>query len=193
MNIKSLRRSYENLTMLERLSLVDNAISRDDDSEMLAIKAASPKEAYTQPDFYNLLREITIFRLCNLIVRLGYVINFDYFLRAGLENLKNLSEADDADNLFDDARFAAYLYVRATDSWEIVNNELCLRSDFDEAIGGLLFSVSLLKGKEKMMRKLAFSEDEVKECLKKKFGNGRMKTIADEANRIRESLGLPTK
>jgi hypothetical protein len=193
MSIKSLRRSYENLTMLERLSLVDNAISRDDESELHAIKAASPKETYSQPDFYNLLQEITTFRLCNLIVRLGYAMDFDYFLRVGIENLKNLSKSDDTDTLFDDAKLAAYLYVRETDAWNIVNTELCLRPKFDEEIGGFLFSVQLLERKDRIMRKFAFSEDEVKEPLEKRFGKGKMKTIAEEANSILKGFGLATK
>lgn len=190
MSIKSLRRSYEHLTMLERLSLVDNALSRDDDSELYAIKAASPKEAYTKPDFYDLLQEITTFRLCNLIVRLDYVMNFDFFFREGIERLKNLSESDDVDRLFDNAKAAAYLYVRATDAWNMVNDELGLRPDFDDEIGGLLFSVSLLKAKEAIMRRFAFTEDEVKVCVKDETGEYQIQTIEDEARAIIEGFGL---
>jgi hypothetical protein len=190
MNIKSIRRNYDGLTMLERLSLADNALSRDDDSELYAIKAASPKEAYSQPDFYNLLQEITTFRLCNLISRLGYVMSFDFFFRVGIEKLKNFSEFDDVDRLFDDAKVAAYLYVRATDVWNMVNDELGLRPDFDDEIGGFLFSVNLLKAKEAIMRKFAFTEDEIKVCIKDETGEYKIQTIEDEARRIYEGLGL---
>lgn len=190
MNIKSIRRNYDGLTMLERLSLVDNALSRDDDGELYAIKAASPKEAYSQPDFYNLLQEITTFRLCNLISRLGYVMSFDFFFRMGIEKLKNLSESDDVDRLFDNAKIAAYLYVRATDVWNMVNEELGLRPDFDDEIGEFLFSVNLLKAKEAIMRRLAFTEDEVNVCVKDEKGEYQIQTIEDEARAILEGFGL---
>ena len=55
MNINSLRKNYDSLTMLQRLALADNALGRDDDGEALAIKNASPRIAYTQPDFCELL------------------------------------------------------------------------------------------------------------------------------------------
>ncbi len=71
MNIKTLRKSYENLTMLERLSLADNALARDDESELRAIVAASPREHYSQTDWKDMLESINQFRFCNLIVRLS--------------------------------------------------------------------------------------------------------------------------
>ncbi len=67
MNIKTLRRNYDELTRLERLSLADNAEARDDENEIKAIIAASPREHFSQTDFYDLMREITTFRLFNLI------------------------------------------------------------------------------------------------------------------------------
>lgn len=51
MNIKNIRRNYDELTMLERLSLADKAISRDDENEITAINAASPKESFRQVDY----------------------------------------------------------------------------------------------------------------------------------------------
>ncbi len=90
MNIKTLRKSYENLTMLERMSLADNALARDDESELRAIVAASPREGFRQPDYFNLMEEITRFRLINLICRLGYIMQFDFFLmQAELDVLRS--------------------------------------------------------------------------------------------------------
>jgi hypothetical protein len=63
MNIKSIRRNYDELTMLERLSLLDNAVSRDDESEIKAIVAASPRKTFSQPDYLyprSSLRQITV-------------------------------------------------------------------------------------------------------------------------------------
>jgi hypothetical protein len=165
MNIKNIRRNYDGLTMLERLSLADNAISRGDESEITAIIEASPKESFRQVDYYDLLKEITTFRLCNLIVRLGYIMTFDYFcLQAELDILNNKSSSDD-ERVRNGAKMAAYLYCRATDSWTAVNDELGLRPNFDEQMSKFLFALEMMKSKEEIIRKLAFTEDEVKKYL----------------------------
>jgi hypothetical protein len=194
MNIKNLRRNYDGLTMLERLALADNAEARDDESEIRAINAASPKEHFRQVDFYDLMRQITTFRLCNLIVRLSYIINFDFFITlAELDILKSKPNYEAHEKHVEDAKMSAFLYVRATDSWQIVNNELGLRPNWDEEISEFLFSHKIMKEKEDVMRRMALNEDEATELIKKHYGNGRVKSLEDEANSIREALGLPKK
>ena len=184
MNIKTLRRNYDELTMLERLSLADNAEARDDESEIKAIIAASPREHFSQPDFYDLMREIKTFRFCNLIVRFSYLMQFDYFL-----------QCDFADNerIANDARLVAFLYVRATDSWQAVCDELGLRPNYSQEICDLLFSVEMLERKDALLREFAFTEKEAKEFIKARTGNEEIKTIEDEMKAIREALDLPTK
>lgn len=184
MNIKSLRKSYENLTMLERLSLVDNAISREDEIEVKAIVAASPRKTFSQPDYLDLFEMIKKFRFCNLIVRFGCVMNFDYFFHC---------EFSDEERQTNDARLAAYLYVRATDAWKAVNDELCLRPDYNKEIGEILFPVELLNRKDELLRAFAFTEDEARKFIKKQTGIEKIQTLADEINAIREALGLPEK
>jgi hypothetical protein len=194
MNIKSLRRDYQNLTMLERLSLADNAIARDDENEERAINAASPKQLFRQVDFYDLLREITTFRLCNLISRLSYIMQFDYFtIEAELEILKEKPNLKLIERLTTNQRMTAFLFVRATDSWRAVNDELGLRPNFDEEISEFLFSIEMMKEKEEMMRALAFSETEASELLKNRFGDGTIQTLDDEIKAIKEALGLGNK
>ena len=140
MNIKSLRKNYDGLTMLERLALADNAESRDDESEIRAINEASPKESFRQVDFYDLMKGITTFRLCNLIVRLSYAMQFDFFSTfAELEILKDKTDKTKYKKHSDNARMAAFLFVRAKDSWQAVNDELGLRPDYDEDISENLF------------------------------------------------------
>lgn len=191
MNIKSLRKNYDGLTMLERLSLADNAAARDDEDEQRAINAASPKENYRQVDFYDLLREITTFRLCNLIVRLSYIMQFDYFIMEAELNIysKNFNAERD-ERLINDAKMAAFLYVRATDAWRIVNDELGLRPNFDEEMAQFLFSIEMMKDKEETMRHLAFSEDEAREQIKKHTGTDKIQTLEDEIKAIKEVLEL---
>jgi hypothetical protein len=184
MNIKNIRRNYDELTMLERLSLADNADARDDENEITAINAASPKESFRQVDYYDLMKQIKTFRLCNLIVRLGYIMNFDFFLRCDLEEKERISN---------DAKLAAYLYVRATDSWKAVNDELALRSDFEEELAEHLFAIEMLKRKEILLREVAFTEDEARTFIKEKTGTEEMQTIEDEKKAIREAMGIAGK
>ena len=184
MNIKTLRRNYDELTMLERLSLADNAEARDDDNEIKAINAASPKEHFRQVDYYDLARQIKLFRLCNRIVRLGYIMHFDFFLQCDFE---------DDDEISNDAKLAAYLYVRATDSWKAVNDELGLRTNFEDELAEHLFAIEMLKMKEILLREIAFTEDEARAFIKAKTGNDTIQTLEDEIKAIREALGLPEK
>lgn len=183
MNIKTLRLNYDGMTMLERLSLADNAEARDDETEIRAINAASPKETYRQVDYYNLRQEITTFRLCNLIARLGYIMLFDLFLQFDSE------EKD----LINNARLAAFCYVRATDAWKAVNTELDLRPNFDAELSEHLFAIEVLKMKDGLLREFAFTEDEAKEFIKAETGNEKIKMLEDEIKAIREALDLPTK
>lgn len=193
-NIKSLRKDYHHLTMLERLSLADNALARDDETELTAIVAASPMMRFSQVDYLDLLDEITKFRLCNLIVRLSYIMQFDFFCQqAEIEILKNKSNLERKVEIYNNARLSAYLYVRATDSWKTVNNDLGLRPNFEEDMSEFLFCNYLVNEKDETMRKTAFSEDEVKEYCKDDTGEVEIQTLDDEIKAIKEALNLPTK
>ncbi len=183
MNLKSIRKDYEHLNTLERLSLLDNAISREDESEVKAIVAASPRKTYSQPDYLEMFEKITQMRFCNLIIRLGYAMNFDFLLRLD----------EDGQSISNQAKLAAYLYVRATDSWKAVSDELCLRPDYDKEIGEIFFAIYLLVVKDRLLREFAFTESEVKDYLEKQHGISEMKTLADEIDAMREALGLPHK
>lgn len=185
MNLKSIRKDYEHLNALERLSLLDNAISRDDESEIKAIVAASPRKTFSQPDYVEMFEKITKIRFCNLIVRLGYVMDFELFLRFD-------SESED-DSISNNTRLIAYLYVRATDAWKAVSDELCLRVDYEKEIGKIFIAVGLLFIKDGLLREIAFTETEAKDYIEKRSGDGKIQTLADEIKAMRETLGLPSK
>ncbi len=180
MNLKSIHRSYEHLTMLERLSLADQAVARDDESEIKAIVAASLRVTYSQPDYLELFENINLGRFCNLITRLNYIMVFDTF---GL-----VEEA-----VTDHMRLAAYLYVRTTDSWRAVCDEFGLRPDFNEQISNHLFAVEVLEIKDSLLREFAFTESEAQAYIEKQSGIGKIQTLADETKAIREVLGLTLK
>lgn len=191
MNINKLRKNYDGLTMLERLALADNAEGRDDEPEIRAINAASPKESLRQVDFYDLMREITTLRLCNLIVRLSYIIQFDFFsMHSEFELLKEKPDLEREERLFNNARMVAFLFIRTKDSWQTVNDELGLRPNYDKEISEFLFSFETLKEKEDLMRAMAFTEEEAKEFNKKLNGKGKICTLEEEIKSIKEVLGL---
>jgi aspartokinase-like uncharacterized kinase len=111
-------------------------------------------------------------------------MNFDYFFYC---------ESSDEERQTNDAKLAAYLYVRATDAWKAVSDELCLRTNYNEKIGEILFPVELLNRKDELLRAFAFTEDEARKFIKKQAGIEKIQTLADEIKAIREALGLPEK
>lgn len=178
MNLKAIQRDYGQLTMLERLSVADQAIARDDEGEVKAIIAASPRVHYSQPDYVELFENINRARFCNLITRLNYVMMFDAF---GL-----VEEGKVTDHM----RFAAYLYVRATDSWSAICDEFVLCPEFGEKICQHLFAVEMLETQDHLLREFAFTESEA-QAYTTKAGGGQIQTLADEIKAMREVLGLP--
>lgn len=190
MNIKALRKDYQNLTMFQRLALLDNAISRNDDSEAEAIVAASPRKTFSQTDYCELFEQIAKIRLFNLIFRLGYIMSFDFLLIGQLDRLINKSSLKAVKRIDDDLRLGAFLYVRATDSWDAVNKELGLRPNFDEEIGEHLFAIDLMRSKDQTMRAIAFSEDEAKAFVRKRTGIDEFRTMEKEIEAYREFLEL---
>lgn len=191
MNINKLRKNYDGLTLLERLALADNAEARDDEAEIRAINTASPKESLRQVDFYDLMREITTLRLCNLIVRLSYIIQFDFFsMHSEFELFKDKPNLEKEERLYNNARIVAFLYLRTKDAWQTVNDELGLRPNFDEEMSEFLFSIETMLEKEDLMRTMAFTEEEAREYLKKKSDKIKIFTLEDEIKSIREVLGL---
>jgi hypothetical protein len=192
MNIKSLRKNYESLTMLERLSLADNALARDDENELQAIIAASPRIHFSQVDYLELLNQINKFRFCSLITRLSYIMQFDFFCyEAELDYLRNKSSSKREERLDVDARMSAFLYVRATDSWKSVCQEFSINPDFADEVCELLYSVKMMRAKDELLRAMAFTEEEAQAEIIKLFGKGKVKTLEEEIASIKEVLGLP--
>lgn len=190
MSIKNLRKSYANLTMLQRLALADNALGREDESEALAIKVASPRVSYTRPDFGELYEEILRMRMCNMVVRLGCIMNFDFLIQSENDSLINKSNVKRSKRINEDLKLASFLYVRATDAWNALNDELGLRRNFDEEVGENLFSIELFRSKDELLRSMAFSEDEAKAFVQKKTGINSFRTMEQEIIAYREALEL---
>jgi hypothetical protein len=190
MNTNRLRKNYENLSMFQRLALADNALARNDESETMAIKAASPKIGYSCSDFWETLEKIQNIRLTNLIVRLGYMMQFDFFMTCELEKLIDRSVSPNDKHLNKDLRMAAFLYVRATDSWDTLNREMSLQPSFDESLCSLLLSFELFQAKDSVMRAYAYSEDEARKNIVERTGDERFATVRDEIKALKEYLEI---
>ena len=118
------------------------------------------------------------------------MMNFDFLLHIELEKLINKSSFKVEGRISNDLRLAGYLYVRATHSWSVINEELGLRSNFDEGIGQHLLAMWLFRAKDAAMCEIAFSESEAMAFVAKKTKSSEFKTIEMETAEYREILGL---
>ncbi|HEY0428413.1 MAG TPA: hypothetical protein VGC76_11585 [Pyrinomonadaceae bacterium] len=168
MNIKSLRKNYDQLSKRERFILYDAAENRDDQSEMDAIMLATPNEDWIKPDFALQAEQILKFRLVRLVQRLKHcrdaLLWFSFALREELSN-----EGKTEDHFFyDSARLSAYFYcvnVKTTHSlfeeigldiaaWKTKENEL-FDFDFED------------ERTDWLLRKIAFDEKEAEAFINK--------------------------
>ena len=117
-------------------------------------------------------------------------MNFDLLLQLELEKLKNKSVLKARLNSSNEMKLAGYLYVRATDSWNAITEELGLRTNYEEELGEHLFALDLLRAKDAMMRELAFTEADARAYTLKRTGMDDFRTIEQEIEGYREILDL---
>ena len=79
----------------------------------------------------------------------------------------------------------AYLYIRATDAWQAVGDELRLRPNYDQEIGEVFFAVDLLIRKDTLIQAFAFTRSEAKDYIEKQSGISKIQILSDEINVIR--------
>lgn len=189
MNVNQLRKGYANLSKLQRLALFDQAIGRDDDSEAEAVVAASPRVNFSQADFGDLYNNISRLRLCNLLFRFGCLVRFGFLLQAALRAAK--LETDSAfDEFYYEIKLAGFLYVRDTDSWQALNDELGLQPDYEGAIAQVLISREFLGSLDSVLREIAFTEVEASAYLLERYGTAGVGTIEQAKAGYRAALGL---
>jgi hypothetical protein len=190
MNVNQVRKGYANLSTLQRLALFDNAVGRDDDSEAAAIAAVSPRKDLSQTDFAETYFDISRIRLSGLVFRLGCVVRFAFLLHAALRPNNGDSKFESLESIFDEIKLVAYFYVRETDSWKTVNDEMGLRPDFDRSIGQLPISSDFMEELDSIMRATAFTESEAGAYLLQQHGTREIKTAERESAVYRAILGL---
>ncbi len=166
MNTKTLRNDYRLLSMRERYSLLEAASLRDDQSEIAAIKAASPKVSFQGMDLSKLAETVQILHKHNLLERIGLAdIAMDLFTAICYELFPEKPQ-----NLFESFRVAAYLYVVETDSWIKACDEFGADAKkYRRWQAKLYYAAERLETHDELFRDCAFSEREILA----RFPNGR--------------------
>lgn len=195
MNIKSLRKNYDQLSKIERLILYDSAENRDDQSEMDAILLATPDEDWLKPDFALEAEQILKIRLVMLVQRLKHSRESMYWL-ALAESEKLLKRKKDKENLFSDyASLQAYFYCVCVDSALAIYKEIGLDLDAWKAKENEIFDFGFFDEQaDQLMRSIAFTEKEAEAFINKIGAEKGIKnivlgfTVERETNALRETI-----
>ncbi len=180
MNLKTLRKNYDALSFRERYSIYQNALLRNDDSELNAIILASPKLTYKQVDFAHFDELIMTLNLANLIQRLDYSARFDLFL-----NHKNRESERIIDCLF----LTGYLYVIETDAWKAVGAEFGFDVEgFRKKMSESCLAIRLMNLNDEMMRKISFSKEGIEKFAEEKIDFSEIITLESEIKKYRDIL-----
>jgi len=195
MNIKSLRKNYDQLSKIERLILYDSAENRDDQGEMDAILLATPNDTWLKPDFAFEAEQILKVRLVLLVQRLKYSReSLHWSALAESEILSNRKKA--RDSFFSDyASLQAYFYCVSVDSALAVYKEIGLDLDAWKAKENEIFGFDFVDEQtDKVMRLIAFTEKEADAFINKIGAEKGIKnivlgfTLEKETQNLREIL-----
>ena len=158
MNLKSIQKNYDLLSMRERFSIFDAARIRDDEREIEAVYAASPQKSYRVVDFYFLRQAVLLLHKHNLIERWSQQTMVEHFFEA-MERAKG----DKAKNYSECLMLAAYLYVIETDAWTLVGDEFGFDvRGYRKRLAMDSFALIQLERRDGAMREVAFTEDGAK-------------------------------
>jgi len=184
MNIKTLRKSYKDLSKIERHSLFISAILRKDKSEENAVLSASPKILWEKADFINLYAKVISLQMIVIIHKADAWINWQTFI--GLE-----TEQDE-----ERSRLALYYFFVYSDAWTTVCEQLKIDS---ESLAEMLFPNNFILWRivsiDETSRELAFSEAEARDFIHR-FTESEAKlemTLENKIAEFRNFLDLPEK
>jgi hypothetical protein len=190
MNIKKLRINYKNLSLKERLILLDSAELRDDESEIQAIVSASPKETWKMCDFVESKNKLQTFRFIRLIQRLKHLSECLLWLYLSERKTEEISGS-----FFDSACMEAYFYCVHKQVDEAIFKEIGLDNTAWKERENESFNLDFEKKlAEEYLISIAFSEAEAEEFLqntarKKDFQNPTLNfTFEKELEGFREVL-----
>lgn len=185
MNLKSIRKNYDALSMRERFALYWKAAMRQDESEAGAVVAASPKLDLRVVDIAPFAEDVLTLHLLNLIERMNYAAMFEVFL-----GLSDDEDEERFERISDSLFLAGYLYTVETDAWNLIGDEFGFDvEDFRRRSAVDYPAVEFMNVKDEMMRKLAFTEEGIKKVAERNRMNvSELKTLETQKAKYREIL-----
>lgn len=184
MNIKTLRKNYQSLNLIERHSLFISSIMRNDKSEEDAILSASPRELREVPDFTFLYQKVLSLLMIVVIHKAEHWINWQTFCELETEQAKEHS------------RLALYFFFVFSDAWATVCEQLNIDTETMQKMmfpdNFLIWRITVI---DKNFRSLAFTEAEARNFVSQYAASeGRFEmTLENKIKEFREFLGLPEK
>ena len=182
MNIKTLRRNYKTLSLIERHSLFLSAIIRKDESEENAVVSASPVKLYEAPDFTHLYSKVLSLLMIVLIHKADAWTNWQLFCEM---------ESERADG---HSRLALYFFFVYSDAWAAVCEKLKIDADaLTEKLFPDCFLFQRIAFVDETFRELAFSESEAGEFIGQYAATeGKFNmTLENKIKEFRDFLELP--
>ncbi|MGC2238641.1 MAG: hypothetical protein WA584_20980 [Pyrinomonadaceae bacterium] len=173
MNIKNLRKNYDQLSKRERFILYDAAENRDDKSEMDAIMVATPNEDWIKPDFALQAEQILKMRLVMLIQQLKHCREAMFWFALSIEDERTNGHKKRDEFFYESARLSAYFYQVNVATLTAIQKEIGLDVEAWETQRNKLFDFDFAaEMTEQEMEHLAFSKEEA-EAFINKIGNER--------------------
>ncbi len=183
MNIKSLRKNYKTLSLIERHSLFVSAIMRKDDSEENAVVSASPQMLREMPDFTHLYSKVLSLQMIVMIHKADAWENWQVFDEMESDRAKKHS------------RLALYFFFVYSDAWTAI----CERLKIDaESLSKMMFPSCFIFQQiaftDDTFRQLAFTETEAREFIGWFVGEEKFAmTLDSKIKEFCEFLDLPKK
>ncbi len=184
MNMNAIRKSYAALTLIERNALFISALQRNDRSEVDAIYAATPRERFSEIDFYELKQNLIALQMIVIIEKA------DHFNLALMFSEAERPKHKGMDSL------SLYLFFAVADAWKAVCEEIGVDADaFEKMLFPDKFFIYRLAELENSFRDLAFTEAEASAFCKKhcEFDGTLAFTLENKIAEFRKSLDLPGK
>jgi hypothetical protein len=160
MNLKSIQRNYDLLSMRERFALLHAASIRQDENECSAIHAASPRLTYRVYDFHFYADKVFQLHNINLLERWNHQSTFEFF-----HDFEDLEDGK-FEKYLNSAMLSAYLYVIETDAWKAVGDEFGFDVvSFRERLAKESLAIRQLELYDSILRKFALTEDGARKVI----------------------------
>lgn len=154
----TLQRQYDKLTPFERVALILEAAKRGDATERDALQRTAPRCSYLIGNHHGTLEALQLVAHAHLIFQLDRALSVAMLAHLAEEN----------DRAWRAARVGAYAFCVQADAWRAFCGELGI--DAELAFYGFDNARSSLEFNEKIVREFAFTFEETRAEMVKKFG-----------------------